>query len=245
MNGLFNSMTLGVGSSARRLEWCSARNRPSFAQFSKQLAELVEKGSAATMLHPSILKGLFAERAASLASQKASSAVCRTAERSDERTEATPVLFETQGQVWLENPELAEEIFGPSAVLVRSQSKEEILRMARNWTGTLTASIFGTPEDLTEYKELISILEDKAGRIIFNGFPDRRRSDARHASRRAVSGDHRSRIHQCRHASHPAFSAPRCFQNFPDASLPPELQNANPRNMWRLVNGTLSKDPLS
>jgi NADP-dependent aldehyde dehydrogenase len=29
-----------------------------------------------------------------------------------------------------------------------------------------------------------------------------------------------------------------CFQNYPDAALPAELQNANPLGLSRLVNGT-------
>jgi 2,5-dioxopentanoate dehydrogenase len=41
------------------------------------------------------------------------------------------------------------------------------------------------------------------------------------------------------------FARPVCYQNFPDAALPLELQNANPRNIWRLVNGTPTRDRVS
>ena len=40
------------------------------------------------------------------------------------------------------------------------------------------------------------------------------------------------------------FVRPVCFQNAPDALLPVELQNANPREIWRIVNGLWTKNPI-
>ncbi len=33
------------------------------------------------------------------------------------------------------------------------------------------------------------------------------------------------------------FARPVCYQDFPDAALPPELQRANPLGVTRMVNG--------
>jgi NADP-dependent aldehyde dehydrogenase len=33
------------------------------------------------------------------------------------------------------------------------------------------------------------------------------------------------------------FVRPVCFQTFPDAALPEELQEANPLGLWRIVDG--------
>ncbi|HWC19647.1 MAG TPA: hypothetical protein VG498_21720, partial [Terriglobales bacterium] len=41
------------------------------------------------------------------------------------------------------------------------------------------------------------------------------------------------------------FARPVCFQSFPDAVLPAELQNGNPLGIWRTVNGQFSRDALS
>jgi 2,5-dioxopentanoate dehydrogenase len=35
-----------------------------------------------------------------------------------------------------------------------------------------------------------------------------------------------------------------CYQNFPDAALPDELKDPNPLGVWRMINGTLSRDPV-
>jgi NADP-dependent aldehyde dehydrogenase len=40
------------------------------------------------------------------------------------------------------------------------------------------------------------------------------------------------------------FTRLTCYQTFPDAALPTELQNANPLNLSRLLNGTRSSAAL-
>jgi NADP-dependent aldehyde dehydrogenase len=40
------------------------------------------------------------------------------------------------------------------------------------------------------------------------------------------------------------FVRPVCFQNFPGTALPPELQNQNPRKIWRLVDGQFTREPV-
>ena len=40
------------------------------------------------------------------------------------------------------------------------------------------------------------------------------------------------------------FTRPLRYQNFPKNSLPEELQNENPLNIWRLINGKCTKEKL-
>jgi alpha-ketoglutaric semialdehyde dehydrogenase len=35
---------------------------------------------------------------------------------------------------------------------------------------------------------------------------------------------------------------PVCYQDFPDAALPPELQSANPIGLMRMMNGTFTRN---
>jgi 2,5-dioxopentanoate dehydrogenase len=37
------------------------------------------------------------------------------------------------------------------------------------------------------------------------------------------------------------FTRPVCYQNSPQALLPEELQDSNPRGIWRLVDGRMTK----
>jgi hypothetical protein len=40
------------------------------------------------------------------------------------------------------------------------------------------------------------------------------------------------------------FARPVCFRNVPDSALPEELRNANPRGLWRLVDGQPTREAV-
>ena len=54
-----------------------------------------------------------------------------------------PVLLQTDAKVLLENPGIGEEVFGPSAVVVACDSREEMMIAAQNLQGQLTATVHG------------------------------------------------------------------------------------------------------
>ncbi len=150
-------------------------------------------------------------------------------------------VFHTSYEKLKANPKLAEEVFGPSSLIVDAPSKEAILETARNLEGHLTTTIHGTPADLAEYQELFTILERKVGRLIINGFPT------------GVEVCH-AMVHG---GPYPATTAPQttsvgtnaikrfarpvCYQDFPASLLPEELQNENSQGIWRLLDGTLTQ----
>ena len=137
----------------------------------------------------------------------------------------------------LAQPNLADEIFGPHTLLVRCGSTQDYLQAARSLSGHLTATILGDEEDLAANRELIHILEQKAGRVIFNGFPTG--VEVTHAM---VHGGPYPSTSDPRFTSVGSlaiyrFARPVCFQNFPQAMLPPELQDGNPLGIRRLRDG--------
>jgi NADP-dependent aldehyde dehydrogenase len=241
--GLFNSISLGVGQFCTSPGVALAEDGDHLQSFRSRLAALFENAPAGTMLAPSIAAGYrenVEDRAATAnVSVTRSSVVAEKA-----RTEGAPVLFETDTQTWLANADLGKEIFGPSAVLVRSNSKEELLRIAEGWHGTLTASIFGTPEDLVAYNDLVAILEQKAGRLLFNAFPTGVEVSPamHHGGPYPATAD--PKFTSVGTAAIYRFLRPVCYQNFPQAALPSELRNENPKGLWRLVNGSLTKDAI-
>ncbi|WP_375173226.1 aldehyde dehydrogenase (NADP(+)) [Pseudooceanicola sp.] len=82
-----------------------------------------------------------------------------------------PAVFEVTGAQWLANPDLAEEMFGPAAILVRTASAEETLQIAKSFAGQLTVTLQMEEADTAEAKTLMPVLERKAGRILANGYP--------------------------------------------------------------------------
>ncbi len=152
-----------------------------------------------------------------------------------------PSVFETSAVEFLNTPELNEEIFGPTTLLIRSQKREELLDIARSLEGQLTASVHGTERDLIEYRDLIEILETKAGRLIFNGFSTGVEvcPSMVHGGPYPATSDSRSTAVGSRAIDR--FSRLVCFQSFPDAALPDELKENNPLGIWRMVDGEMSK----
>lgn len=157
---------------------------------------------------------------------------------------AAAALYQTEISAFLDKPELSEEHFGPSTMLIRYASKEQILEAARKLEGHLTATIHGTEEDLREFSELISILENKVGRIIFNGFPTGVEvcHAMVHGGPYPASTDGRTTSVGTQAIYR--FARPVCYQSLPDAALPDELKNGNPLGIWRLVDGKMTQETL-
>ncbi len=150
-------------------------------------------------------------------------------------------LLQTMARNLLSNLILEEEIFGPSTLLVITDSKVELLKAARNLKGHLTATLHATRKDLRNYAELIAVLEQKVGRLIVNGFPTGVEvcHSMVHGGPFPATTDSRST--SVGTAAINRFARPVCYQNFPNEMLPDELKDENPLKIWRLVNGEWKK----
>lgn len=154
---------------------------------------------------------------------------------------ATPMLLSASGQLLEDNPVLGEEVFGPAAVIVSAGTKDEMLAIAKKLPGQLTATVHGTEEELAEYRELLDILEQKAGRIVINGFPTGVEvcSAMVHGGPFPATTD--SRTTSVGTAAIYRFARPVCYQNMPQALLPAELQDENPMAITRMIDGETIK----
>jgi NADP-dependent aldehyde dehydrogenase len=150
-----------------------------------------------------------------------------------------PSVFETTAIQYLNTPDLNEEIFGPTTLLIQSNEHEELLDIARSLEGQLTASVHGTEDDLSEYADLIDILETKVGRLIFNGFSTGVEvcPSMVHGGPYPATSDGRSTAVGSRAIRR--FCRLICYQNFPDSVLPDELKEGNPLKISRLVDGKM------
>lgn len=150
---------------------------------------------------------------------------------------AAPHLFVTQAEDFLNDENLQEEVFGPSSLFVETGDKSELYAIAQNLRGQLTATVWGTDEDLKEYADLITILEDKSGRLLINGVPTGVEVTYAmvHGGPYPATTDNRSTsvgtdaIYR--------FTRPVCYQNFPQFLLPDALKDANPLGIRRMRNG--------
>lgn len=157
---------------------------------------------------------------------------------------AEAAVFQTDVPALLANPDLGAEVFGPTTLLITFSDKKQILEAARNLGGHLTATIHGTEDDLREFAELVEILRNKVGRIIFNGYPTGLEvcHAMIHGGPYPAATDSRSTSVGTQAISR--FARPVCYQDCPSAALPEELKDGNPRGIWRMVDGELTRGQL-
>src|SRR5580704_23695 len=153
-------------------------------------------------------------------------------------------VFQTDVPSFLNSPDLGAEVFGPSTLLVHFSNRHDLLDAARSLSGHLTATIHGTAEDLREFSDLVQILRDKVGRIVFNGYPTGVEvcHAMVHGGPYPASTDSRSTSVGSQAIFR--FARPVCYQDFPDGALPRELRDSNPLKIWRMVDGNFTRGEL-
>lgn len=198
--------------------------------FINKFSELISQ----TTKHPLLTEGIRSnfER---LSNERNADKV--SAENNLQGFDVNPSVFQTDASNFLADSHLSDEIFGPTTLFVNSNKREELLQIARKMEGQLTATIHGNAEDLAEYSDLIAILETKAGRLVFNGFPTGVEvGDAIvHGGPYPATSD--SRTSSVGTKAVERFCRYVCFQNFPNDALPDELKDENPLQIRRLIDG--------
>jgi NADP-dependent aldehyde dehydrogenase len=233
--GLLSSFTLGAGQFCTKPGIVFLPEGDPANTFLESLSALVAQTTPYTLLTPAIARD-YARGVQHRATEARLAAKAELPE-SAPACPANAQLFAATIEEFLSRPALSDEIFGPDTLLVLCHSTEDYLRAAGALDGQLTACIFGTESDLAAHASLISQIERKAGRLIFNGFPT-----GVEVSHAMVHGGPYPATSDARFTSVGTrsiyrFARPVCFQSFPDAMLPAELRSANPLGIERLVNG--------
>jgi NADP-dependent aldehyde dehydrogenase len=147
-------------------------------------------------------------------------------------------LFVTDGDTFLADRGLQEEVFGAASLVVRVRDLGQLERILDALEGQLTVTVHAAGRDLGTAAVLLPRLELLAGRVLFGGWPTG--VEVGHA---VVHG-----------GPFPATSAPAttsvgtlaierwlrpvAYQNVPDALLPEELRDGNPLGVPRLRDGS-------
>ena len=235
--GLHASVTLGAGQFCTNPGLVFLPSGLDADRFGEKLGELMAATPDQTMLTP----GIRSSYEKGVAGRSSQTGVATVTQRSGETScAAGTALFRIGTNQYLTNSALSEEIFGPTTLIVNYDNQEELLVLARSLEGQLTATIHGTDSELAVNHELLNILETKAGRLLFNGFPTGVEvcHAMVHGGPYPATSDGRSTSVGTRAIFR--FTRQVCFQSFPDASLPEELKEENPLRIWRLVDGQLS-----
>ncbi|MBV6285662.1 aldehyde dehydrogenase (NADP(+)) [Pseudomonas aegrilactucae] len=209
---------------------------PALDAFAERLAAVLGEQPAQTMLNAGTLRS-YAQGVQALHEH---AGVTHLAGREQQGNQAQPQLFRADASLLLTgDPLLQEEVFGPATVLIEVADEAQLQRALQGLHGQLTATLIAQAEDLARYAQVLPLLEQKVGRVLFNGYPTGvevcdamvhggpypATSDARGTSVGSLAIDR--------------FLRPVCYQNCPDELLPAALQEGNPLGIVRLVDGVM------
>jgi len=235
------SVTMGCGQFCTNPGLVVGVKSPEFTAFLERFTATMAEQQPQTMLNAGTLKSY--EKG--LAALNAHPGVKHLSGAAQEGKQAKPQLFQADVSLLLEGDELLqEEVFGPTTIVIEVADAQQLVAALNGLHGQLTATLIADGGDAAQAGELLALLEQKAGRVLFNGYPTGvevcdamvhggpypATSDARGTSVGTLAIER--------------FLRPVCYQNCPDALLPEPLKNANPLGIARLVDGESSRDAL-
>lgn len=241
---LHQSITLGVGQFCTNPGLLVGLKGEGLDELLESLGKLTSDFPCATMLHAGIRESYLAG-VQHLAGREGVRVLSHSVSEPDpSRTEVQAAILMTDADTFVSNEELSHEVFGPSTLVVTCESVEELEQVADSLEGHLTATVQGDPEDLTKHLKLITILENRVGRLIFNGVPTGVEvcPSMHHGGPYPATLD--ARYTSVGTNAIKRFARPACYQDFPDKALPTELRNRNEKNIWRLIDGEFSRESV-
>ncbi len=241
--GWVGSLTLGVGQFCTNPGVLITQESDESVQFLERAKQSLSAVTTDAMLTDRISEAY--QKGAGQMEQTDNVATVAKSQSSEAATSAEGFIFSTSVKNFLAQPDLSEEVFGPSSLHISAQFKAEVLEVAKNLEGHLTATLHATENDLVEYADLIAILERKVGRLLINGFPTGVEvcHSMVHGGPYPATTDSRST--SVGTLAIKRFTRPISYQNFPQNGLPDALKNENPLRIFRLVNGKLTQEQIS
>lgn len=237
--GFAASVTMGVGQFCTNPGLMFIVDDDNAKIFLQTLSENIAKSVAGTMLSKNICAA-YNDGIARLKTMATLSSESNASANAD-KTEAVPHIFTVTANDFIANKNLANEVFGPVSVIVLCKDADGIIKVLQNAEGQLTATVHASAEDEKYLPDIIELMKEKAGRILFGGFPTGVEvCDAMvHGGPFPATTD--SRTTSVGTAAILRFVRPVAYQNFPQQLLPDALKDNNPLNISRIVNGVLSK----
>jgi len=235
------SITLGMGQFCTNPGILIGVKSDALTLFANHLANELNTVAVAPMLHEGIQNAYFKNSTHALSQ---TGIICLT-KNTPAANAASPVLTTVDASVFLANPDLAEEVFGPYSILVQCENDTQLVEVWKSIKGQISTTIMGTDNDLTSNKNLLEIATTIAGRVLLNGVPTGVEvcDSMVHGGPYPASTD--SRYTAVGVKAVKRWLRPISFQNWPDHLLPNYLQNKNELGVWRTINGAFTKSDVS
>lgn len=232
--GFVNSLLMGSGQFCTNPGLLIVKEAPELDAFIQKVSDLISAAVPTTMLTPGIHQAY--ESGVRKLEGNSNVKLLSKAKEVSGPNQCCARLFQTTAQTFLNDPALRDEVFGSSSLVIRCKTDDEVLELTKSLEGQLTATVLMDSNDNTAFvKKLLSLLERKVGRILFNGYPTG--VEVCHAM---VHGGPFPATSDSRTTSVGTeaiwrFLRPVCYQDMPADLLPQALKDSSA--VPKLVNG--------
>jgi NADP-dependent aldehyde dehydrogenase len=162
--------------------------------------------------------------------------------RTGKETWGSAALVTTTADEFLKSRELQDEVFGATSLIVRAADFGQLLGVARAMEGQLTVTVHASdPADAEPAGRLLPILENVAGRILFNGWPTGVEvvPSMVHGGPFPATSD--GRTTSVGTLAIERFLRPVAYQDVPGGLLPSAVAESNPDGLLRMVDGSYQR----
>lgn len=229
------SITLGTGQFCTNPGLILGIKGAELNDFISRLAEEIMLLEPSCMLHPNII-GAYEKNKVNATSQPGLEVVVDF-ESDVQSNYARQTITTVEGDTFLKNTTLHQEVFGPFSMVVQCENAVQLEMILSQLEGQLTGTIISDGDEASQFSGVIEALKNRVGRIIFNGVPTGVEvcPSMLHGGPYPASTDSRFTavgIHSIKR-----WVRPFSYQDWPNELLPDELKNENPLGILRLING--------
>ncbi len=236
------SVTLGTGQFCTNPGLLFGIKGDALDRFISKLSEEIVLIEPGCMLHPNIIGNYEANKKKALS--QPGLALVTEYEQPTGHNVARQAVTTVEGDTFLQNPALHQEVFGPFTMVVQCKNKEQLEAIILKLEGQLTGTLIAEGKEVHTYSGIVDALRNRVGRIIFNGVPTGVEvcPSMVHGGPYPASTD--SRFTAVGIDSIKRWVRPFSYQDWPNDILPDALKNENPLGIMRLVNNQLSTEAL-
>ncbi|WP_035483810.1 aldehyde dehydrogenase (NADP(+)) [Gaetbulibacter saemankumensis] len=217
-----NSITQGTGQFCTNPGLILTMESDNTSDFIRELAKQVSKIPSQCMLHPNI-KARYEQLTQDIKTAN-DLQIVTDIKNANKPNYADALIATVSGKTFLNHSKLHQEIFGPFSLVVRVANNNELLAIIEDLEGQLTGTIMAEQEEYPDLPPLIDALQNRVGRLIFNGVPTGVEVCAamQHGGPYPASSD--SRFTAVGVHSIKRWVRPVSYQSFPKELLPENLK---------------------
>ena len=229
------SITLGTGQFCTNPGLLLGIKSAELTAFIQNLGKEILQIQPSVMLHPTIIGSYEANKDNTIAQSN----IEVVAQYNDEVQPnfAQQVITTVEGQTFLDNSTLHQEVFGPFSMVVQCKDSRQLEEIISQLEGQLTGTIIAENDEIVSHSKIIEALQNRVGRIIYNGVPTGVEVSPSMVHGGPYPSSTDSRFTAVGINSIKRWVRPFSFQDWPNSLLPDELKDENPLGISRHEDG--------